>query len=175
MKKSLQRLRDGLLDGLLLSRVSYYANGSSWAVKEAAIKAHSYRGLHYRDAVVLYHEEIPGIDPGLSPHAPVVLINPSKPEVYMTDTVAYQRGLWRPKGTKESGLPRPFRLAKISMHERQIARASISHDGEYVTAVVYALDEPDAGQTLDPIIDKGYGNPVHEPLLGDTIHDGHPV
>ena len=152
--------------------VAYCADSSRWAVKEAAIKAHSYRRLFYRDVIVMYRQDLSIINSRQAKDMPVVLINPPKTEIGMTETVAHQRGLWRPSGILDGRSRLSFRRAKTSMYERQIARTSISHDGEYVTAIVYALDDPSGGRNPDLIIDDGYGDAIHEPLLGDAIDVG---
>ena len=50
--------------------------------------------------------------------------------------------------------------------DKRLADVSISHDGEYATAVCLALDEEIEG-VLDPIVDFGDGDPLHEPKWGD--------
>lgn len=61
------------------------------------------------------------------------------------------------------------RRLRIPAEERQMAQVSISHDGDYATAVCIALDEPFVrrdGQSS--IIDDGSGDSFHEPEWGDT-------
>ena len=61
------------------------------------------------------------------------------------------------------------RRLRIPAEERQMAQVSISHDGDYATAVCVALDEPFVRpdeQSL--IIDDGTGDSFHEPEWGDT-------
>ena len=61
------------------------------------------------------------------------------------------------------------RRAKIAPEDRQYADLSISHDGEYATAVCMALDEGAAvSESQAEIIDDGTGPPLHEPEWGDN-------
>lgn len=141
-----------------------------WAAKEAAIKAYSRRRLRYRDVIIA---SMPIHD--LQKNIPVALINPPKPMIMMTDEVARNRGLvdHARKETNDpmNDHPKPRRWARTIMSERQIARLSISHDGEYAIAVVQAFDESSALPSSIPIMDKGYGDPIHEPLIGDVGYD----
>ena len=67
--------------------------------------------------------------------------------------------------------PRSRRLAQTIMSERKIARLSISHDGDYATAVVQAWDVPGELFTKSKITDNGDGDPIHEPYIGDEGFD----
>ena len=122
---------------------------------------------------------------------PIVLVSPSTGLVVMSELTAAKRGL---KGvamkydniasakvpaevtqkTKHFaqmvGLPieEPLFIRHLLAKEedRQIADLSISHDGDYATAVCLALDE-EQEQIAGPIIDTGEGEPMHEPQWGD--------
>lgn len=61
------------------------------------------------------------------------------------------------------------RRLRIQAEERQMAQVSISHDGDYATAVCIALDEPFVRKDEQSfIIDDGSGDSLHEPEWGDT-------
>ena len=54
-----------------------------------------------------------------------------------------------------------------SAEERQIAKLSISHDGEYATAVVLAVGQE--VESKDNIVDLGREGPLHEPSIEDEL------
>ena len=142
-----------------------------WAAKEAAIKAYSNRRLHYRDVIIAAEPK-----DDLRKYIPVILINPPKAMVWMTDKVARSRGLFgnisdRGRDERTGDQPTLRRLAKTHMSQRQIARLSISHDGDYATAVVQAWDQPGKLPTGSESIDHGDGDPIHEPYIGDDGYD----
>ena len=53
--------------------------------------------------------------------------------------------------------------------ERQIARLSISHDGEYATATVLAVDDHMWEARDEVVVDTGKGKPMHVPSLRDDL------
>lgn len=61
-----------------------------------------------------------------------------------------------------------YRRKQVLANERQIAEVSISHDGEYATAVVMAANDLvkyDTGH----VIDEGGPYALHEPSLHDDF------
>ena len=60
------------------------------------------------------------------------------------------------------------RRAKIADEDRQYAELSITHDGEYATAVCLAcVEDVENRKQKPPFIDYGSGDPLHEPEWGD--------
>lgn len=61
------------------------------------------------------------------------------------------------------------RRLRIQAEERQMAQVSISHDGDYATAVCIALDEPSVRKDEQSlIVDDCSGESIHEPEWGET-------
>ena len=149
-------------------------------MKEAAIKAHTYRS----DKLSMTQVSV------LKWGARVkILIDPPSATITMDPRVASLRGLKRSRlssksrsATASSESPTEDlsdgesvesgtnyqRFPLIKEEDRQVAEGSISHDGEYVVATCMALNESDGqrdnGHT---IADDGSGDPIHEPVWGD--------
>ena len=168
-----------------LQHVIIDANSVRWAAKEAAIKAHRHRRLHLRDTSILLNPTKRAED---MPRKALALIDPPPRLVLMQKSVAIQRGLMgfskltdgRVSLLRASMQPPPeghpgrddpslhglyVRKLLVKEDDRRLADISISHDGKYAVAVCMALDEQDNG--LDPVVDDGSGEPIHEPEWGD--------
>ena len=126
-----------------------------------------------------------------SSQSPIALISPTKRYILMDENVAKERGLNLTFPTKsetnrdhfrayckQAGLPKSY-ADSAKIHKRsaihddndiQEAKISISHDGEYATAVCIAVD---AGEPSYPdvTIDAGAGPPMHSPLDSDLKQD----
>ena len=59
-----------------------------------------------------------------------------------------------------------LRQLLVKEEDKRLADVSISHDGEYATAVCLALDE-EIEEVLEPVVDFGDSDPLHEPRWGD--------
>lgn len=128
-----------------------------FAAKEAAIKAVT-RRLYYRDVTIL-------VPPDRSQHRkPYALIDPPARTVQLSRRVAEQRGVANAEGAEVVLRPQIFRW-----RDRQIARLSISHDGEYATATVLAADDAAYVEREEVLVDGGKGKPLHVPSLGDEF------
>lgn len=150
-------------------------------MKEAAIKAHTYR-----------HHQLSMNEVSVLRWGPKVkiLIDPPCATITMDALVASLRGLRnaRPSRTariESNASERPIgdlsdgksvdsgsiyrRRALIKEEDRQVAEGSISHDGHFAIATCIALNEH--GELIDEkrkaIIDDGSGDPVHEPIWAD--------
>ena len=150
-------------------------------MKEAAIKAHTYR----------YHKLTMTQVSVLRRGAKVtILIDPPCATITMDARIASLRGL------KHSRLSRISRIesnasenstgdlcngttvdlgktyersALIKEEDRQVAEGSISHDGRYAIAMCLALNESreHSDNNSGDIVDDGSGDPIHEPIWGD--------
>jgi len=127
-----------------------------FAAKEAAIKAVSYRRLFHHDVTIL----IPDKGFGKKPYA---RIEPPTRLIKIPYNIARQRGIHL---DEESDFV--FRPKMVHGNERQIAEVSISHDGDYATAVVMAVNEPLENEAKI-IVDLGKSHPLHEPMLHDDL------
>ena len=131
---------------------------------------------------------------GLANEKAWLLVDPPRQKIVMDEGVAKLRGL---RCLSEDTTPNPVpnhpehfygeiwngefvetrnreakkfftRRARIEEQDRQLAEVSISHDGEYAMAVCIALDEEVSKAQQKPlIIDKGSGDPLHEPEWAD--------
>ena len=65
--------------------------------------------------------------------------------------------------------PSYVRRDRVKAEERQVAEMNITHDGDYVVAVCMAFDEAceRKDEEIQPIVDNGVGDPIHEPVWGD--------
>ena len=77
------------------------------------------------------------------------------------------------KDPTAQALPSSFiyqRRRLVRHEERQKADLSISHDGNYAFAVCLALSDGTGSdeRDLEPLIDSGEGEPIHEPEWGDV-------
>ncbi|MCJ1383966.1 hypothetical protein MMC17_007080 [Xylographa soralifera] len=161
-----------------------------FAAKEAAIKAHTKRRL-LRSHVSIVVRSVESDVEHRGTVKPMILISPPTRPVIMNTLTAAKRGL---KGVasenKKAASPRalakvapkistfaqeagfqidePLFLRQLSVKEadKRLADVSISHDGGYATAVCLALDE-EIEEDLEPIVDSGDGDPLHEPNWGD--------
>jgi hypothetical protein len=127
-----------------------------WALKEAAIKAHSARTVLRTEVSILpssYFAPAPSI-PGPSSKPLVVIHGPRRTGLISMDyKVAVKRGLREiPRsegggdyGGTANGKNRQcvtfFRKPKIHLSDGRFADGSVSHDAGYATAVCLALDE----------------------------------
>jgi len=128
-----------------------------FAAKEAAIKAVT-RRLYYRDVTIL-------VPPDRTQHRkPYALIDPPARTIRLSRAVAQQRGVAVDEGAEFVLRPKIFRW-----RERQMARVSISHDGEYATATVLAVDDHAYVEKEEVLVDDGKGKPMHVPSLGDDF------
>ena len=134
---------------------------------------------------------------GATRSRPVLSVNAPGQYVFMDEGIAQIRGLrgfnnkvenWadhsrhlrneqfsKNQSSETKGLIK--RRVRITDDDRQLAELSISHDGNYATAVCMALDEKgDNAQQKPDIVDDGVGDPIHEPEWGDegwfTLPDG---
>ncbi|MCJ1387331.1 hypothetical protein MMC18_000173 [Xylographa bjoerkii] len=161
-----------------------------FAAKEAAIKAHTKRRLLRADVSIV----VPSVTSDVQYRGtvkPIILISPPTRLVIMNTLTAAKRGL---KGVASEndqavssniptelsqkmralaqniGFPvnEPLFLRQLLVREedKRLADVSISHDGEYATAVCLAMDE-EMEEILEPIVDSGNGEPMHEPKWGD--------
>ena len=146
-----------------------------WAAKEAAIKAHRKRQVLRRDVSLLSQmsarEGIADVQENGKSRSqkPVMLIDPPCREVVMSFGVARKRGLKEATSKGDSQSSRTFvRREAVKEYTRRVAEVNISHDGDYAIAVCMATDEPvEDSEKLDPIVDDGTGDPIHEPEYGD--------
>ena len=161
-----------------------------FAAKEAAIKAHTKRRLFLSQVSIV----VPSVEADVEYSGtvkPVILISPPTRLVIMNTLAAEKRGLRDVVSASKQAVSSrvlikvPPRVRKFA-HENgflldeplflrqqltkeedsRLADVSISHDGEYATAVCLALDE-EIEKILDPIVDFGDGDPLHEPKWGD--------
>ena len=159
-----------------------------WAAKEAVIKAHRHRRIRLKDVSILPALSLKPSDQleseqNLKVHA---IVHPVSKTISMSRQIAKARGLF---ALLESGLEPGTKLRilakfrkmdlddsntlierskRIRQEDSQIAELSISHDGNYATAVCIALDEDTTGAVdTEPITDGGLGEPIHEPEWGD--------
>ena len=150
-------------------------------MKEAAIKAHTYR----------YHKLSMTQVSVLRWGAKVtILIDPPCATITMDARIASLRGLKhsrlsrisRIESNASENLTRDLcngttvnlgktyeRSALIKEEDRQVAEGSISHDGRYAIAMCLALNESreHSDNNSGAIIDDGSGDPIHEPMWGD--------
>lgn len=150
-------------------------------MKEAAIKAHTYR----------YHKLSMTQVSVLRCGAKVtILIDPPCATITMDARIASLRELKHSrlsrisriqsnasenstgdlyKGTTVDSGKTYERSALIKEEDRQVAEGSISHDGRYVIAMCLALNESreHSDNNTGAIIDDGFGDPIHEPIWGD--------
>lgn len=150
-------------------------------MKEAAIKAHTYR----------YHQLSMNQVSVLRWGAKVkILIDPPCATVDMNARVASLRGLKHSRlsrisqvksnslknltgdssdGTSVDSGKVYQRTWLIKEEDRQIAEGSISHDGKFAVAMCVALNESREHSDNDSgtITDDGSGDPTHEPIWGD--------
>jgi phosphopantetheinyl transferase (holo-ACP synthase) len=149
-----------------------------WALKEAAIKAHSQRVLHLREISILpvsteysttlgYSQDPPKPGHGRTPKPSVLIDPPSRMVKFRDETVWRRRGIMENShGVHHGDIWVPLRSARIDMQDRQMADGSISHDGDYVFAMCQALDHVWSKEDLR-IEDDGNGPQIHEPEKGD--------
>ncbi|MCJ1436702.1 hypothetical protein MMC27_006084 [Xylographa pallens] len=161
-----------------------------FAAKEAAIKAHTKRRLLRSHVSIV----VPSVEADVEYSGtvkPVILISPPTRLVIMNTLTAEKRGLRGVASASKQAassrvlievLPRirtfaskngfpidePLFLRQqlIKEEDKRLADVSISHDGEYATAVCLALDE-EMEEGLEPIVDFGDGDSLHEPRWGD--------
>ncbi|MCJ1284491.1 hypothetical protein MMC26_003823 [Xylographa opegraphella] len=161
-----------------------------FAAKEAAIKAHTKRRLLRPHVSIV----VPPVEPDGEYRGtikPIVLISPPTRLVIMNTLTAEKRGLKdvaseRNQAASSRALtevplrirtlaqnlgfrieePLFLRQVMIKEEDKRLADVSISHDGEYATAVCLALDE-EIEEVLEPLADFGDGDPLHEPQWGD--------
>ncbi|MCJ1403970.1 hypothetical protein MMC11_007193 [Xylographa trunciseda] len=161
-----------------------------FAAKEAAIKAHTKRRL-LRSHISIVVPSIKADSEYGGTVKPIILISPPTRLVVMNTLTASKRGL---KGAvseenqassshvlsevtpkmrtfaRKIGFPtdEPLFVRHLSVKEedKRLADVSISHDGGYATAVCLALDE-EIEEILEPLVDSGDGEPLHEPKWGD--------
>lgn len=76
-------------------------------------------------------------------------------------TVARRRGVYIPEGADFALRPKI-----TSLGDCNAADVSISHDGDYATAVVMAAQELE-NSLEKAIVDTGEGDPIHVPSLDD--------
>ena len=149
-------------------------------MKEAAIKAHTYRSdklLMTQVSVLRWGAKVK------------ILIDPPSATITMDSRVASLRGLkhsrlrWKSRSaTASSNSPTGDlfdgksvkstkiykRGALIKEEDRQVAEGSISHDGGFVIATCMALNESgEQSEKSDAITDDGSGDPIHNPVWGD--------
>lgn len=105
------------------------------------------------------------VPPDRSQHRkPYALIDPAARTIQLSRAVAEQRGVANAAGAEVVLRPAIFRW-----RDRQIARLSISHDGEYATATVLAADDAAYVEREEVVVDAGKGKPLHVPCLGDDL------
>ena len=107
----------------------------------------------------------------------VALIEPMTDTVWMDHIVAEKRGLrgFTPqtlhlgKGSvrHKDGKSYFTRRAKVESCAREVAQVSISHDGDYASAVAILADLAPPQLFKQEIIDKGEGLAIHEPIWSD--------
>jgi hypothetical protein len=73
---------------------------------------------------------------------------------------------WRRLPMRQSFLSR---RSLVKNEDKQIAQLSISHENSVAVAVCMAVLDASEGMTdeMEPIIDNGSGDPIHEPAWGD--------
>lgn len=97
---------------------------------------------------------------------PYALIDPPGRTVRLSRAVAQQRGV----AMDDDGAEFVLRPKIFRWRDRQIARLSISHDGEYATATVLAFDDHTFVEKEEEVlVDDGKGKPMHVPSLGDDF------
>ncbi|KAI9880578.1 MAG: hypothetical protein M1830_002277 [Pleopsidium flavum] len=128
-----------------------------FAAKEAAIKAITHRRLFHHDVTIL----MPDKGFGKKPYA---RIEPPTRMIKIPYNIARQRGIHI---DEESDFI--FRPKMVHGNETQVAELSISHDGDYATAMVMAVNEPSENEFKSVILDLGKALPLHEPKLFDDF------
>ena len=150
-----------------------------WAAKEAAIKALGSRRLSRLEISILASSQRP--DPSnrqqTNESKVAAFIDPPTDTILMDERVAKLRGLkgfsddckLHNKGTThiEQGNVYYMRRAKVCESAIERLEISISHDGDYATAVCIALHKPSSLDSKKRSIDAGDGPPLHEPDWGD--------
>ena len=161
-----------------------------WALKEAAIKAHRSRALFLSDVCVHSPQRADETGRGSKPQ---VMIAPSPRLVAFDADVAAARGLLScadphrqlapdsPPGMSVRARFAAARLRIPDLQHFQPADGSLSHDGEYVFAVVQAEDRPVRDKLSKPSsrIDSQRinGDAPHGELVAEelpTLHDPPP-
>ena len=142
-----------------------------FAAKEAAIKAHTSRRLYYRDISIL-STQLEGFESSGLQTKPVVLVDPPRAIVRISNDIAQKRGLLVARSATTQGGESPLdaegfvtRNIRIREDERRTAQISISHENQYAVAVCMAVD--DVWPEPTEVIDDGSGDPIHEPKRGD--------
>ena len=165
-----------------------------WAAKEAAIKAHRYRRLFLQDVSVVTSAETSTLSLRLESGFGnlVALIDPSCDRIAMSPRVATRRGLrgftpassglyqsslmtkdelrlgmWDSQSTETDHLINYYRKSYVKSSDRQVAKLSISHDGDYAVATCIAADHEGSAVPEQTINDYGVGPSFHEPEWGD--------
>ena len=107
----------------------------------------------------------------------VALIEPMTDTVWMDHGVAKKRGLrgFTPqtlhlgKGSVryKDGKSYFTRRARVKSSAREVAQVSISHDGDYASAVAIVADLAPPQLLKQEIVDEGDGPAIHEPSWSD--------
>ena len=144
------------------------------------IKAHRHRQVYMRDVSILRQPF-----PSHEGKRVVALVDPECDTIVMTGGVAKMRGLRGLSSQSQAVYKGPLstngkqnevpegkstyfnRRSKVKESHRQVAEISLSHDGDYATAVCMAFDSPQNHPGRRRIVDYGDGPRMHEVEWGD--------
>ena len=104
----------------------------------------------------------------VEPRTCTVLLDPKIAELrglrgFRDDTLDFSKGgLFL-----QDGKDYYVRRSRVDPSDRSMVQVSISHDGDYASAVCIATEEEQADASIRAVVDSGEGLPLHEPEWDD--------